>query len=196
MVLLCVLMLSEQYPRLQTRTISERQFRNGAESWEHDLGKIRGFESRHGLKPETRNGLRIAINEWPDWTYLVSIESLKGGAARGAIHAVAYDGSGPSYERNFQLVPGEATLFFRSFDREIKGYWGDASICTDGTGLQFERWDKGQVSSGSGNAACHRHYAELMSIIAEPLIVQLKDAPFRAFSTAPESRKIPSARKF
>jgi hypothetical protein len=174
----CVIFFAQQSYRLHTRTVSERQFTTDAEWWENDLTAIREFEARHGLNPEAQSGLRLAIHEWPDWKYLISIESSQNGTAKGAIFAVAYDGHGPAYERDFRMDMEEANLFFGSFDEQIDGYWGSTAGCTDGTGFQFERWTDEIVSSGRGNAACHRHYAELMGLVAEPLVVQLRDAPF------------------
>lgn len=177
-IYLCIITIFEQEQRLRSRTVSERQFTIGVEWWEHDLRTIRSFETRHGLNPETRNGLRFAIDEWPHWKYVISIDALQNGTAKGAIHAVAYDGKGPTYERDFQLEKGEARLFLESFDHQIDGYWGATSQCTDGTSFQFERWSNKHVSSGAGNAACQRHYAELMSLVAETLVVQLNEVPF------------------
>ncbi len=91
---------------------------------------------------------------------------------------MASDGKGPVYENNFQLEKYEARLFFASFDQEIDGYWGTTTECLDGTSFQFERWSEKAVTSGVGNAACQRHYAELMSLVAETLFTPLKDVPF------------------
>ena len=175
---LCAVLLMEQSYRLQSRTVSERQFSVRAAWWEHDLTTIRKFERRHGLNPESHNGLRLAIDEWPDWRYLLSIDGSTNGTATGAIYAIAYDGKRPVYEQDFVLERGEAWLFFASFDRQIDGYWGTTTQCLDGTSFQFERWSDGRVSSGSGNAACQRHYSELMSLLAETLVVHLNDVPF------------------
>lgn len=174
----CAIFLLDQSNRLHTRTTNERQYRVNAEWWDNDLTTIRKFEKRHGLSPETKGGLRLTIGEWPDWKYLISIETLADGSAKGAINAVAYDGKGPVYEEDFLLDKYEAKPFFDLFDQKIDGYWGATTVCLDGTGFQLERWDDKAVSSGSGNAACHHHYAELMSLVAETLIVRLNKVPF------------------
>jgi hypothetical protein len=170
--------IMQQSYRLQNRTVHERQFNIGAQEWEHDLRDIRKFEGRHGLRPEIHNGFRLAVDEWPSWKYFISIELRKDGKGRGAIFAQPYDGSGERYERNFELSQGEASMFLETFDHEIDGFWGTSNVCTDGTSFQFERWMKTGLSSGSGNAACQKHYAELMSIVAECLMLHLNDEPF------------------
>jgi hypothetical protein len=183
----------QQSYRLQNRTIQERQFRIGTEWWETDLSTIREFEKRHELDPEAKGGLRLAIDEWPDWRYLISLETSGDGSAKGAIRAIAYDGKGPVYENDFQLEMYEARLFFDSFDQEIDGYWGTTTACTDGTSFQFERWSEEAVSSGAGNAACQPHHAELMSLVAETLFVPLHDVPFdwRSWFSAKRYLKLP-----
>lgn len=168
----------EQSYRLHSRTVAVRQFTADAEWWQYDLASIQKFEKPHGLDPETHDGLRFAIEEWPDWKYLISIDVLDDGSAKGAIRALPYDEAGPAYERTFQLGKSETLLFLSAFDREIDGYWGSTNDCLDGTGFQFERWKDGAVTSGQGNAACQRHYAVLMSLVAETLVVNLKDVPF------------------
>lgn len=168
----------EQSHRLQSRTVAVRQFTADAEWWQHDFASIRKFEMPHGLDPEAHDGLRFAIDEWPDWKYLISIDVLDDGSAKGALRAVPYDEVGPVYERTFQLGKSETSLFIGAFDGKIDGYWGSTTLCTDGTGFQFERWKDGAVTSGRGNAACQRHYAELMGLVAETLVVNLKDVPF------------------
>jgi hypothetical protein len=177
-ILLCVGTLIEQAYRLQTRTVHERQFSIDPQPWQRNLKTIQDFEARHELNPEANGGLRLNIDEWPSWKYIISIETLRDGAAKGAIQAIAYDEKGPVFERDFHLEKEEASLFFRSFDRELDGYWGSMRGCTDGTGFQFERWSRNQVSSGYGNAACQRHYADLMALVAETLVVKLTDVPF------------------
>ncbi|MGD9665146.1 MAG: hypothetical protein AB7U34_08090 [Novosphingobium sp.] len=172
-----VFVLTQSY-RLYNRTVSERQFHPNSEWWEHDLGTIRKFEARHGLNPETHNGLRLAIDEWPAWKYLISFDTAPDGSAKGAILAMPYNGKGPGYERQFNLESGEAKIFFASFDKKIDGFWGSTTGCTDGTSFQFERWNDKQVKGGVGNAACQLHYAELMNLVAEVLVVKLCDAPF------------------
>lgn len=170
----------QQSYRQHTRTVSIRQFTTDAKWWEHDLASIRSFEMPHDLDPEAHDGLRIALEEWPDWKYLISIDLLKDGTARGALRAVPvqYDEGGPIYERAFQLDRSETNLFLDTFDGKTDGYWGSTIACTDGTSFQFERWKNGAVVSGRGNAVWHRHYAELMGLVAETLVVNLKDAPF------------------
>lgn len=175
---LCAVTFQEQRMRLLSRTVSERQFKLDAEPRQLDLRTVRGFESQHALNPETHGGLRLSIGEWPTWKYVISFQAQKDGTVKGAIQAVAYDLKGPTYERDFLLEKEEAKVFFDSFDREIDGYWGSMTQCTDGTGFQFERWDRQQISSGYGNAACQRHYAELMSLVAEALITKLNPVPF------------------
>lgn len=175
---LCVLTYFPQSFRLHNRTVDERQFISTSEYGEPDLAKVRAFESAHGLKPETRGGLRLSIFEWPDWQYLVSIDQLADGTAKGVLHSVAYNGAGPGFEQEFSLNEDEASLLFESFDHQIGGFGGSTEGCTDGTGFTFERWDNGRVKGGGGNAACQRHYAELMSLVAETLVVKLNDVPF------------------
>ena len=170
--------LLQQSPRLNNRTISERLFSIDSDGGDIDLTTIRNFEWRHGLNPEARDGLRLTMDQWPDWKYLISIEASDDGTAKGAFHAVAYDGKGPVYEKDFLLEQYEARIFFDSFDQQIDGYWGSTTQCTDGIGFEFERWSGKAVSSGHGNAACQHHYAELMSLVAETLFVQLNDVPF------------------
>jgi hypothetical protein len=177
LLLLAIFVLDQSY-RLHTRTVAVRQFHTDGEWWETNLRTIREFEARHDLDPEARDGLRLAIGEWPAWKYLISIDLRLDKSARGAIQAIPYEGEGPTYERDFSLDEYEAHVFFGAYDRRIEGYWGSATMCTDGTGFQFERWSGKKVSSGSGNAACHRHYAELMSLLAETLITKVDDQPF------------------
>lgn len=161
-----------------SRTVSERQFKLGSEPWQLDLRTVRGFEGRHAVNPEANGGLRLNIDEWPAWKYVISLQAQKDGTVKGAIQAVAYDLKGPTFEQDFQLEKEEAKVFFESFDRQIDGYWGAMNQCTDGTGFQFERWNRQQVASGYGNAACQRHYAELMSLVAETLVTKLHSVPF------------------
>lgn len=175
---LLTIFVQVQSLRLLSRTVSDRQFIEGAEWWQHDLGDIRAFEATYGLDPEKRGGLRMAIAEWPNWRYLISVDVLDDGTARGALRAWGYGDAEPAFERSFQLDETERNLFFRSFDEEIDGYWGSTVVCLDGTGVQFERWKDSSLSSGQGNAACHRHYAELMSLVAEALVIHFKDVPF------------------
>ena len=173
------LFATEQYYRLYSRTVDVRQFRTGAEWWEQDLATIRSFEARHGLDPEANDGLRLVIDEWPEWKYLLSYHVEHDGALNGAILASPYDDKGPTYERDFHLEVRQTRLFLDSFDRQIDGFWGATTRCVDGTGFQFERWNNKLVSSGHGNAACQLHYAELMSLVGESLVDELKDVPFK-----------------
>lgn len=168
----------QQSYRLWNRTVHERQFNIGGPEWKLDLRDIRKFEGRHGLKPEVHNGFRLVMDEWPSWKYLISVEVRENGLGRGAILAEPYDGKGKSYERRFELNKEETKLFFENFDQEIKGFWGTSVGCTDGTSFQFERWTATGLSSGAGNAACQKHYAELMAMVAETLAFHLSDAPF------------------
>jgi hypothetical protein len=168
----------QQSYRLLNRTVHERQFNIGGQEWERDLRDIRKFEVRHGLRPEVHSGLRLVMDEWPSWKYLISVEVRKDGVGRGAILAEPYDGKGKSYERPFELKKEEAEIFLETFDHEIEGFWGTSVVCTDGTSFQFERWTTTGLSSGVGNAACQKHYAELMGVVAEALAFHLSDAPF------------------
>ncbi len=160
------------------RTVNARQFHTVSEYGEPHLAKIRAFEASHGLQPETRNGLRLSIFEWPDRQYFVSIEQLSEGTARGVVHSAAYDGAGPFFEQKFWLDESEASQFFESFDYQIDGFRGSSEMCTDGTGFTFERWDSRRVKGGGGNAACQQHYAELMALTAETLVLKLDNVPF------------------
>jgi len=112
----------EQPQRLQTRTVHERQFKIGAQEWERDLGEIRTFEGRHGLRPEVHSGFRLAMYEWPSWKYLVSVEVRKDGTGRGAILAEPYGGEGETYERPFELEQRETALFLETLDHQIDGF--------------------------------------------------------------------------
>jgi len=163
---------------LQNRTVHERQFKLVAQKWEHDLQDFRTFEGHHRLRPEVHGELRFAVDEWPSWRYLISVEMRKDGTAKGAIWAEPYDGKGVTYDRQFELEPHETHLFLKTFDHKVEGFLGDGVPCTDGTGFQFERWKATKLYSGSGNAACEKHYAELMSVLAETLAFHLRDAPF------------------
>lgn len=170
--------LDESY-RQYSRTTQERQFVLGDEWHDADLKIIREFEKRHSLDPEANGGLRLVLSEWPRWRYQISLDSRFDGTAKGAIYAIAYDGTGPAYERSFSLSKGQAKLFLDVFDRKVSGYRGEAFQCVDGTGFMFERWrERAVVVGGSGNAACMSHYADLMSLLAETLSGSLSDAPF------------------
>lgn len=168
----------QQSNRERTRTVNVRQFRTGADWWEHDLRVFRRFEDSHHLNLEADDGLRLALNEWPSWNYLISISVNRDGSSKGAIRAEPNDRKNLRYEGTFLLDAQETRLFFSAWDHETSGYLGATVQCVDGTGFQFERWQNRRVSSGRGNAACHRHYAELMSLIAENLATKLTDPPF------------------
>lgn len=172
-----VFVLDESY-RQYSRTTQERQFTVGGEWPDTNLTTIRGFEKRHNLNPEANGGLRLVLGEWPRWRYQISLDNLSDGSAKGAIYAIAYDGTGPAYERSFSLGKAESKLFFDVFDQKVKEYRGEAFQCVDGTGFTFERWRGRAVVGGSGNAACMIHYADLMSLVAETLSGSLSDAPF------------------
>ena len=177
-IYLCAITFFEQRQRLYSRTVSERQFHIGGQPWELDLAAIREFEKQHALNPEGAGGVRFSIEQWPRWKYVISLELSPNRRAKGALHAIDFDGRGPAYEREFELGAAETRRFVSLFDEQIDGYRGGTSSCVDGTSFQFERWKDRRVLSGRGNAACDRHYAELMSLIAETLVVKLDRVPF------------------
>jgi len=177
-VVLCVGTYLEQTYRLHSRTVHTRQFTPKDKYWPLGLDVFRHFESQHAIFPERNGGLRVYIDEWPAWKYLISIQSLPDGSAKGAIRATPYDGKSSTYEREFRLEDYETGILLPTIDRKVAGFWGARSGCTDGTLFQFERWNAGRVTSGIGNAACQRHYAGLMEVLGETLIVNLRDAPF------------------
>lgn len=164
--------------QLHSRTVQNRQFKSDAQSYEMSFQTIRQFEERHAIDPEKNDGLRIYIDEWPAWKYLISFQSMKDGSLKGAISANPYEGKGPYYERGFVIPEWQAHVFLSSFDRQIDGFWGAYGGCTDGTLYQYERWQNKKVLSGIGNAACQMHYAELKALVGETLVTELRDAPF------------------
>jgi hypothetical protein len=177
-LVLCVGAIYALAPGLASRTNCARQFKVGGENWQLDLRSVRQFEAYHHISPELQGGIRVSINEWPTWKFLISIQTMRDGTATGAIRAIEYDTKKPPYEQDFHLENWEAQTFFSSYDKQIENNWGSLHGCIDGTGFHFERWKAGRVSGGYGNAACQRQYAELMSLLAETLVVPLKDAPF------------------
>jgi hypothetical protein len=177
-VVLCIGAYEEQSMRLRTRTVSGRQFTMSGPSYHTSLATFREFEMRHGLNPEVPSGLRFSIHQSPAWEYLVSIQTLADGATKVAIAATPYGSDHPSYEREVLLDKYKSRLFFDTFDKRADGFWGSTGGCVDGTSFQFERWRNRKVIGANGNAACQRHYAELMGLLAETLAFELPDVPF------------------
>ena len=167
-----------QRQRQYSRTVERRQFKSDARSYEMSLQAIRRFETRHTLDPEKNGGLRVYMDEWPAWKYLISFQMTNDGSLKGGILALPYDGKGALYERDFKVPEWQARVFLSSFDRQIDSFGGAYTGCTDGTHYQYERWQHQRVSSGVGNAACQLHYAELEALVAETLVMELRDAPF------------------
>lgn len=167
-----------QLQRSHSRTVESRQFKLDAQPYELSLQNIRRFEARHTLNPERTGGLRVYMDQWPAWKYIISFQTMSNGSLTGAIFALPYEGKGAPYERDFKIPEWQARVFLRSFDRQIGGFGGAYAGCTDGTFYQFERWQGQKLSSGVGNAACQLHYAELEALVAETLVMELRDTPF------------------
>lgn len=167
-----------QRQRLHSRTVESRQFKSDAQSYEVSLQAIRRFETKHDLDPERNGGLRVYMDEWPASKYQISFQVMNDGSLKGAILALPYEGKGAPYERDFKVPEWQARVFLSSFDRQIDDFWGAYGGCTDGTLYQYERWQHQKVLSGVGNAACQLHYAELEALVAETLVMELRDAPF------------------
>jgi len=179
-----------------TATHSRRAFpsRNGKFPAEHSR---LSFERSNALFPEKDDGLRVAVDQWPSWRiYLVLDKETR----RAALIAQPYypkNGIRPSpYSRTLSLQDWQVEPLLRAFDRRTVGYLGSTRTCTDGTGFTWERWDHGKVRSGSGNAACTPHYADLEALLAAYLSDDMRDAPFKwsAWFTDAENLKELAAR--
>jgi hypothetical protein len=61
----------------------------------------------------------------------------------------------------------QALRLLTKFERITRSFPGDVEQCTDGTSVAFEFVSGGQISSGSGNAACSAHYRQVSALIAD-----------------------------
>ena len=68
---------------------------------------------------------------------------------------------------NFSIPSTVYDRMTSEFDKQINGYWGEASWWTDGTPLAFERKLNGQIVSGVGNSPCH--YTVMTNVLARNL---------------------------